>query len=305
MSDISDPGGAGRGDRRRARQAVDAAYAEGRVTAADRALRMQQIEAASTKGDLAMVVRDLSGPFVSSDGPRPAVQRAAPSRREAPASWTPTAPGPSQAPPTGYPRPSGPARQGLQARTIGIIAVAVALLVVVPVVVTVVGLVSSGVSTFDRPRIRTEPTAATRLVGGPAFEPATWRRFVADLREEYGDDVELWSVFAYPDRYSGYVVLEDDRSQFVTWSDGRLSNTLEPRDNIGSTPPIPVDDIDPAVFRRVVQAAVDDLGETELTALYVYVMPTTYDDTFYRGSAQVSGESTSVRFDRDGNRITP
>ena len=60
MTDISDPSGAGRGDRRQARRSVDEAYAAGRISAVDRSLRMEQIDAASTRGDLAMVVRDLT-----------------------------------------------------------------------------------------------------------------------------------------------------------------------------------------------------------------------------------------------------
>lgn len=318
MSDISDPGGAGRGDRRRARKTVDGAYAEGRITSADRALRMQQIEAASTKGDLAMVVRDLGG--------------AAPVQRQTPAPPVPPMPFPPQGrpgqPPAGTPPAAPPqtfaaardqARERLQSagvpfpqvtatrsssNPLKIVLVVVALLVALPCVFGVIGLVSSfSSSDRDRPRFTTSPSAAAELVDGTAFEPATWRRFVADLKDEYGDDVELWSMFAYPDRYSGYVVVEGDLSQFVTWSDGRLGNTLEPRDNVGDTDPIAIDDIDPAVFRKVAQAAVDEVGSSTLRSLYVYIKPTSFDDTFYRGTASREGSSESVSFDKDGDRI--
>ena len=60
MSDISDPGRVGRGDRRRAQKQIDAAYAAGKLTAADRALRTQRVESAHTKGDLAVLLRDLN-----------------------------------------------------------------------------------------------------------------------------------------------------------------------------------------------------------------------------------------------------
>ena len=60
MSDISDPDRAGRRDRKRAQKLIDAAYAAGRLTSADRASRTQRVEAAHTKGDLAMIVRDLN-----------------------------------------------------------------------------------------------------------------------------------------------------------------------------------------------------------------------------------------------------
>ena len=59
MSDISDPGRAGRRDRKRAQKLIDAAFAAGRLTAADRALRTQRVDSAHTKGDLAVLVRDL------------------------------------------------------------------------------------------------------------------------------------------------------------------------------------------------------------------------------------------------------
>jgi hypothetical protein len=60
VSDISDPGRAGRGDRKRAQKLIDAAYAAGTLTAADRAFRTERVDSAHTKGDLAVLVRDLA-----------------------------------------------------------------------------------------------------------------------------------------------------------------------------------------------------------------------------------------------------
>lgn len=60
VSDISDPGRAGRRDRRRAQKLIDAAYAAGQLTAADRTFRSQRVDSAHTKGDLAVLVRDLA-----------------------------------------------------------------------------------------------------------------------------------------------------------------------------------------------------------------------------------------------------
>jgi hypothetical protein len=58
---VSDPQSRPRdGDRKRAVEQVDLAYAEGRITAADRALRVGNIENASTLGELDVVVRDLT-----------------------------------------------------------------------------------------------------------------------------------------------------------------------------------------------------------------------------------------------------
>jgi len=57
---VSDPQSRPRdGDRKRAVEQVDAAYADGRITAADRALRVGNIDSAATLGELELVVRDL------------------------------------------------------------------------------------------------------------------------------------------------------------------------------------------------------------------------------------------------------
>lgn len=62
MTAISDPSRPSRRDRRRAQKLVDTAFAEGRLTAADRTLRTQRIEAAHTRGDLTMIARDIVAP---------------------------------------------------------------------------------------------------------------------------------------------------------------------------------------------------------------------------------------------------
>jgi hypothetical protein len=59
VSDISDPGRASRGDRKRAQKLIDAAYAAGQLTAANRAFRTERVGSAHSKGDLAILLRDL------------------------------------------------------------------------------------------------------------------------------------------------------------------------------------------------------------------------------------------------------
>ena len=68
MNAISDPGRSRRRDRRRAQKLIDTAFAEGRLTAADRALRTQRIQAAHTRGDLATITRDLLAPVQTNLG---------------------------------------------------------------------------------------------------------------------------------------------------------------------------------------------------------------------------------------------
>jgi len=73
VSDISDPDRAGRGDRKKAKKLIDAAYAAGRLTAANRTLRMDRVDSAQTKGDLAILVRDLSEPAAAAGAAVPPV----------------------------------------------------------------------------------------------------------------------------------------------------------------------------------------------------------------------------------------
>jgi hypothetical protein len=69
VSDISDPGRASRGDRKRAQKLIDAAYAAGQLTAANRAFRTERVGSAHSKGDLAILVRDLgAGGAVAATG---------------------------------------------------------------------------------------------------------------------------------------------------------------------------------------------------------------------------------------------
>ena len=68
VSAISDPSRPSWRDRRRAQKLVDTAFAERRLTAADRTLRTQRIEAAHTRGDLAMITRDLVAPVQTNLG---------------------------------------------------------------------------------------------------------------------------------------------------------------------------------------------------------------------------------------------
>lgn len=152
---------------------VDEAYAEGRITAADRALRLEQIDAAATKGDLAMVLRDLEGRPPSSTSPDlgappfgmpapvadldpvapttqpapttpPAPSALPPVTSSAPAS-TPGSGGPSWAPPSyggsGSDSGSGSGRRTggwTTERTIGCGVVAVIAIFLVPLVIAVV-----------------------------------------------------------------------------------------------------------------------------------------------------------------------
>jgi hypothetical protein len=165
LADVSDPHGAGRGDRRRARRLVDEAYAAGRISAVDRGLRVEQVEAAATRGDLAMVVRDLTRPdqppATASAGPAPDVPVPSVPVPPVPEPAAPPAAAPSTDettaasawPPPGYSGREvtpGDVRPGPNRRAIGCIIAAVAAFFLLPVVIgiiaLVVGLALSGTS---------------------------------------------------------------------------------------------------------------------------------------------------------------
>jgi hypothetical protein len=97
---VSDPQSRPRdGDRKRAVEEIDSAYAEGRITAADRALRVGNVESAATLGELDLVVRDLKlDP--GEVAPRMVPPLPAPPAPPAPPPPPPTAAGPSGAQPT-------------------------------------------------------------------------------------------------------------------------------------------------------------------------------------------------------------
>lgn len=133
LVDVSDPHGAGRGDRRRALRLVDEAYAAGRISAVDRGLRVEQVEAASTRGDLAMVVRDLVRPETPPQAVDPSAA-AQPGSDSAAAAW----------PPPGYAgREVGPAdvTSGPSRRTVGCIVAVVAVFFLLPMIIGMIALV--------------------------------------------------------------------------------------------------------------------------------------------------------------------
>lgn len=68
VSSISDPGRPSRGDRKKVQRLIDAAYAAGTLSAAERALRSQRVDAAHTRGDLAMIARDLGASVPTQEG---------------------------------------------------------------------------------------------------------------------------------------------------------------------------------------------------------------------------------------------
>jgi hypothetical protein len=131
---------------------VDEAYAAGRISAVDRGLRVEQVEAAATRGDLAMVVRDLlRADDATTASVTPDARDGAPPEPVEPVGAAPGAPdGTSEAPdvpawpPPGYQgREVTPAdvRSGPSRRAIGCIIAAVVAFFLLPIVFGMVALV--------------------------------------------------------------------------------------------------------------------------------------------------------------------
>lgn len=117
MTDLSDPRGAGRRDRRAALRTIDDAYASRRISSVDRALRVEQVAAASTVGDLAMITRDLAAPAPAPAPPAPAAPV------PTPPPWRPPAPAARPRPPRVL---------------VGCLIAAAVVLLVVPVVLSII-----------------------------------------------------------------------------------------------------------------------------------------------------------------------
>lgn len=86
VSSLSDPGRPSRGDRRKVQKLIDAAYASGQLSAAERSLRTQRVDSAHTRGDLAMIARDLGGPSAPESPAEPVAPVVQDLKREASAS---------------------------------------------------------------------------------------------------------------------------------------------------------------------------------------------------------------------------
>jgi len=210
---VSDPQSRPRdGDRKSAVEQVDQAYAEGRITAADRALRVGNIENAATIGELDVVVRDLKlepGEVAPQMVPPPPIQPPPPAH-----------PAPAQGRSTAL-RVSQSSGSGLRVVILAVVGLVVlvsvgAIFFVANVVGDVADDVTGGTDPFDFPETAglptfgeptddpADPTEPAEPVDKLALTVAGLRWFVARHEEQFGTTrtlgVTVWADRASIDR---------------------------------------------------------------------------------------------------------
>lgn len=290
MHDISDPSGAGRGDRKQARRLVDDAYAAGWISAIDRSLRVEQIDAASTRGDLAMIVRDLAGDPPASQQPTPSAPSStpppAPQSGPAPAEqvpqWpgapspatqetAPTSPGASESAPASWPPPSftpgpalggtgaPPASSGTNKKVIGCLVAFVLFIFLGP---CLLGIATIGIAAFTSDGFSSSSEVGDlEPVGGTYGDGYTWDDLYWGLEGTVGT-TQVKSLSA--DAASATAVVEEAGVQTTwTWQDGEWSRTQTGGSSGGPTS-VDLSEISDAVL----QSAIDRVrGEQALTGI--------------------------------------
>jgi hypothetical protein len=275
VSSLSDPSRASRRDRRRAQKVIDAAYAAGRLTAADRALRTQRVEAAHTVGDLVMITRDLRAGSVTATEASPALGSAIDpsvleSMRVRPAASTTSAG--AHASTRIVTMPKGMRR---------FVAIAVASVVGLTLLCGL-GIVGMVVSTFNasdngRPTPTTSPSsqvAETRDASEPASGDASlysadgWRAFVSAVRAESGT-TEVYDAVVYPE-YAAVALVSGDRAERRVFRDGDFLESFR-----ALTPAtgnrVDLAAITPEVIARLPELTADRLGVDDPTGTYMII----------------------------------
>ncbi|MEH3068933.1 MAG: DUF1707 domain-containing protein [Aeromicrobium erythreum] len=340
MSDTSDPSGASRGDRRRARRMVDEAYAEGRITAADRTLRLEQIDAASTKGDLAMVLRDLESrpptstapdlgappfgmpppvadldPVAPWDLPTPAAPSPSPPAAAPPAASTSPVPaggGPTWAPPSyggsGSAAAAGPQPGGWTTeRKIGCGVIAVIAIFLVPLIVAVVvfvgvaGSIDDGFHSGSSDDVGFADDGYTEKDGVTVPDAATWWDLqVADLV----DDAGRAKVTTYDVRDGGGTATVVDGTTARQWVFGGVEwePVGEPTRLDPATSPVDLADVAPSVVQDVVETTLLEVGPEASPDVQLHVVTSGAEP---RLVVDVTDGSTTTRgtFGLDGTRL--
>ena len=278
MDAISDPGRPSRRDRRRAQKLVDTAFAEQRLTAADRALRTQRIDAAHTRGDLTMITRDLVAPtavnlgraldpaVVSSMGAETATRT--PSGSSTVRSGTPTI------------DLSG---VGRKVRLFVLITVggmlASCLLGLVAFVPVVLGAFKDvNVSPVDIPGIERAPhpieSSSTGASSTPVADAASlhtsdgWTQLVNDIENESGT-TEVYDLVVYP-QYASVGLDGDGEVERRFYRDGAWQGSVSMRmPSTGSL--IDLAEIDADLIARLPEQTARAVGMSEPTGTYIIV----------------------------------
>jgi hypothetical protein len=301
---ISDPGRPSRRDRRRAQKLVDTAFAERRLTSADRALRTQRIQAAHTRGDLATITRDLVAPAQTNlgralDASTMSSMRAGSSTGSVPRSRVTT----SSATPTID--LSGIGRKVRLLVIIALVGLAVScVLGLVAFLAPVFTEFSDGVSSSDAPG--TGAPGAGQGTSEVAEAEATdlhtaagWKALVGAIQSESGT-TEIYDLVVYP-QYASVGLDADGATERRFYRNGAWQGSVSVRTpSIGSRTDLA--EIDPELIARLPKETAQHFAIDSPTGTYVLV-------NAYSGSPQISvyvqsdGESRYRTYRLDGTPI--
>ena len=275
---------------------IDAAYASGRLSAAERSLRTQRVDAAHTRGDLAMIARDLGDPSASEAQPEaaPTVVRDLTSDPR-PAASTPSlgsaigdqllksmqVSGAYRG--SGSPRttssPLNIAAFGNAARRIRILIVVfvvgflgicgLGLAALVPAFVD--GFNSSTTSSPSVPVITTEPGPGSRVpqpAGTNLHTAAGWLALVAAIKDESGS-TSIYDLVVYP-TYASVGLDGGNTVNRRLYRDGAWQDSVNIQTPIVGNP-VDLRRIDPAVVARLPSETAQRLGVENPTGTYLIV----------------------------------
>jgi hypothetical protein len=283
---ISDPGRPSRRDRRRAQKLVDTAFAESRLTAADRTLRTQRIQAAHTRGDLATITRDLVAPVPTNLGRaldpstmssmRPGTKAGGTSRLRGTRSRIP-----------GIPATISPGTPTIDLSGIG-------RRVRLFVLIAVVGLFAScvlGLAAFLIPAFLTESDrgvnvspaddtatiapnprqTASQVAGGDSSDlhtAAGWTELVEAIKSESGT-TEVYDLVAYP-QYASVGLDGEDAVERRFYRNGAWQDSVSVRTPIAGSP-IDLADIDADLIARLPGETARHFEIDDPTGTYIIV----------------------------------
>lgn len=238
MGDINDSSPAGRADRARAREVVGAALASGRISGPDVELRLVQIDAAATRGDLAMVVRDLEAHAPGPAAPPPPVGPPMPPQQPVEAAT----PAPQQ--------PVGSAPSGRRPVRVGRVVVIVALAFIATCGLSLLGFAWSLFSGLNG--VDTSSSPAPQTAEG-------WTAFVAAVEDESGS-TEVYDAVVYPTYASANMPVKGGATRRFwggEWGEGGqvtdVATVFEPLD---------LTELDPDVVASLPARTRDALGAT-------------------------------------------
>lgn len=298
MNAISDPGRPRGRDRRRTQKLVNTAFAEGRLTAADRDLRTQRIEAAHTRGDLAMITRDLVSPSPTNLGRALDPSKVLTKRPVPSLSGTPTV------------DLSGVARK---VRWFILIAVGV---MFASCAIGLLAFVPAVLSAFDDVNVSPAPTQATpkpNAVGSSAPAPddgpkaeaaglhtaAGGTRLVQQIEDESGT-TDVYDLVVYP-QYASVGLDRDNSVERRFYRNGGWQDSVSVRTpKVGS--PVDLGKIDADVIARLPAETAEHFGIHQPNGTYVIV------NDFGSGPrinvyVQAEGRSEFRSYDLDGTPL--